>query len=75
MKNKIDYSRFEKLTNKAEAHNRSIKYKRFIPINAKEGKVLVFGMYDYKTKRHIVSRPFQDVNKIFDEIEEMLEKA
>ena len=75
MKNKIDYSRFEKLTDIAENLNKSARYRRFIPIRSKEGKILVFGMYDYETKRHIVSRPFMDVNKIFDEIEDMLEKA
>lgn len=75
MKTKIDYQRFEKLLEKADSLNKSGKTKRFIPIRSKEGKILIFGMYDYQTKRHIVSRPFMDVNKIFDEIEEMLAKA
>jgi hypothetical protein len=75
MSRKIDISRFESLVGAAEKYNSSHPGKRFYPIQTREGKILIFGMYDYKTKKYSVSKPFEDVNKIFDEIEQMLKRA
>lgn len=75
MSRKIDTARFERLVEAAEKYNRTNPGKRFWPIQTREGKVLVFGLYDYVTKRYAVSRPFEDVNKIFDQIEQMLKTA
>jgi len=76
MGKKVNIGRFEKLVKQAEGINsRTSGLKRFYPIQSRDGKILVFGMYDYRTKKHIASRPFEDVDKIFDEIEIMLNKA
>lgn len=73
-KKKLDLTRFDKLVKQAEAYNRK-NGKRFYPIRSRDGRILVFGMYDYKKKKHIVSEPFVDVNHAFDEIEVMLDRA
>lgn len=76
MGKKVDTKRFENLVRKAEAYNRTNSgLKRFYPIQSRDGKILVFGMYDYAKKRHVVSRPFEDINSVFDEIEAMLNNA
>lgn len=83
MKKSIDTSRFERLVSRSERINYQSGYSRFQTIRSfeiigsgeKKNKILVFGMYDYKTKKHAVSKPFYDVNLTFDEIEEMLNQA
>ena len=80
---KIDTERFERLVKTAEAVNRSSAKQRFYPIRtveligigARKNKILVFGMYDYKTKKYALSKPFIDVNTTFDEIEDMVTNA
>jgi hypothetical protein len=74
MSKKINGNRFEELVKLADERN-GRGGKRFYPISAKEGKILVYGMYDYKTKKYIISEPFVDVNLVFDEIEIMLKNA
>lgn len=82
MKN-VDIARFDRLVKQSEKLNGKAGFTRFYPIRSTEiiGKVgkttriLVFGMYDYKTKKYVLSKPFVDVNKSFDEIEVMLNKA
>lgn len=73
-KKKLDLTRFDSLVKTAEAFNRK-NGKRFYPIQTRDGRILVFGMYDYASKRYVLSEPFVDVNKAFDEIEVMLKKA
>lgn len=75
MSKKIDTARFDKIVKTAEALNRKRGMKRFLPIQSRDGRILVFGMYDYQTKKYVLSEPFVDVNKAFDEIDEMLAKA
>lgn len=76
MSKKVNTNRFDDLVKMADACNsRNRGGKRFYPISAKEGKILVYGMYDYKTKKYIISEPFVDVNLVFDEIEIMLKNA
>ena len=75
MKGKIDYARFDRIVDRAKSFNAKSKITRFIPIRSKDGNIKVFGMYDYVKKRHIVSVAFEDVNKIFGEIEDMLSTA
>ena len=75
MSRKFDTSRFTACVKTAEAIDSRSKVKRFYPIQSRDGAILIFGMYDYVTKKYAVSKPFMDVNKIFDEIEGMLEKA
>ena len=80
---KIDVARFERLVKQSERLNSREGYTRFYPIKSSEligrsekrTKILVFGMYDYKTKKYVLSKPFVDVNKSFDEIEELLDNA
>lgn len=71
----VDTRRFANLMKKAEKLNKEIKFKRFYPIEARDGKVLVFGLYDYVSKKQIYSVPFQDANEVFDEIEVYLNKV
>jgi hypothetical protein len=75
MSKRINISRFEELVKRAEAYNGRVPGKRFYPIQARDGKILVFGMYDGQTKKYVLSEPFVDVNLAFDEIEAMLNAA
>lgn len=75
MSKKINTARFDSLVKMADGLNRKRGMKRFLPIQSRDGRILVFGMYDYLTKKYILSEPFVDVNHAFDEIEEMLTKA
>lgn len=75
MSRKFDMSRFTGLVKQAETINGRSKMKRFYPIQSRDGAILIFGMYDYATKKYALSRPFMDVNKVFDEIEAMLATA
>jgi len=75
MSRKINITRFENLVKTAEEYNGRNPGKRFYSIQSREGSILVFGMYDYVSKKYALSRPFEDVNKVFDEIETMLEAA
>lgn len=75
MSKKINTARFDGLVKTAEAYNRKRGMKRFLPIQSRDGRILVFGMYDYVSKKYVLSEPFVDVNNAFDEIEEMLNKA
>ena len=72
---KINFSKFHELSDRAEQYNREYGAKRFYIINSSQKRGLTtFGLYDYKLKRYVVSHPGSDLNSIFDEIEEMLEK-
>lgn len=75
MSKRINIARFEGLVKRAEDFNRRVAGKRFYPIQTRDGKILVFGMYDYKTKKFVLSEPFVDVNLAFDEVEAMLDAA
>ena len=80
---KIDTARFESLVSQSERINAIEGFTRFYPIKSteiigsagKRTRILVFGMYDYKNKNFVLSKPFVDVNKSFDEIEYMLKTA
>lgn len=72
MARSINITRFNRLVKTAEGLNTRIGSKRFIPIQSRDGKILVFGLYDYQTKKQIYSRPFEDIDLIFDEIEDHL---
>ena len=75
MSRKFDISRFTGLVKQADAVNSRSKIKRFYPIQSRDGAILIFGMYDYATKKYALSKPFMDVNKVFDEIEVMIGNA
>ena len=82
MKNN-DIERFKKITRRADRVNKTLGKDRFIPINSFEfvglpgnqKRIPVYGMYDYVSKRHIISEPFVEVDGVFTEIEQMLAKA
>jgi hypothetical protein len=63
---------FERLSARAEKRNSDAKERRFWPIQTKEGKVPIFGMYDYKSKKYVLSRPFDDLEEIMNQIETLI---
>lgn len=65
-------STFEVLSSRAEKRNAELKERRFWPIQSKEGRVPIYGMYDYKSKRYVLSRPFDNLEDIMKEISSML---
>lgn len=75
MGKKLIFSRFNSITDAAETYNSRNSYKRFWPIQSRKGKFWEFGMYDYKSKKYILSTPTSDLNHVFDEIEGMLSHA
>lgn len=73
MSKRVNIKRFDALEKRAEKYNQeSRELKRFYPIRSRDGKMLVFGMYDYKSKKYVLSTFTSDLNAIFDEIEDML---
>lgn len=72
---KVNFSKFYELSERADQYNREQGSKRFYIINSGQRRgVSTFGLYDYQLKRYVLSNPGSDLNKIFDEIEAMLEK-
>jgi hypothetical protein len=63
---------FEQLSSRAEKRNAEMKERRYWPIQSKEGRIPIYGMYDYKTKRYVLSRPFDNLEDIMKEISKML---
>lgn len=75
MKKKIDFLRFEDLVETSLKLNGRAGFKRFYSIASKDGSHLVLGMYDYATKKYALSGPTVSINRVLDEIDEMLTKA
>lgn len=72
---KVNFSKFHELTERAEQYNREQGFKRFYIINSNQRRgSSTFGLYDYKLKRYVISHSGSNLNDIFDEIEDMLEK-
>ena len=77
---KIDPTRFERICNSAENKNQNEGFTRYYTIRSheyvgsgdKRNKIIIFGLYDSKKKKYAISKPYIDVNIIFDEMEEML---
>ena len=67
--------KFERLSNLADDKNYRSGYKRFYMINSQDGNIPVYGMYDYGTKKYILSEPYMDVGLIFTEIEQTLRRV
>ena len=77
---KLDPTRFDHLCKRAELKNYNEGFTRYYTIRSheyvgsgdKKNKIIIFGLYDSKSKKYSVSKPYVDVNIIFDEMEEML---
>ena len=69
---KHERTRFSMLQKRAQQLNRSHQH-RFHMIYQQHEKFTTVGLYDYKTKKHMVSRDFElDFTPLLDEIEALL---
>jgi len=76
MAGSINMSRFDSLVRLADSRNRGTKGgKRFYPIHTREGKYMIFGLYDYISKQYTLSAPYSNVDDVFDDMERMLNAA
>lgn len=75
MSTKEDNAIFNKLVERAENINKNLPIKRFYPIHSREGNFMTYGMYDYHTKKYVLSKPFCALDNTFEEIESMLNNA
>jgi hypothetical protein len=75
MAKKINFQLFNSIVEEIDGINGRLGSKRFYPIHSKSGKLWEFGMYDYKTKKCILSTPTSDLNDIFEEIDTMVSVA
>lgn len=67
--------RFSKLQKRATQANRKVG-NRFHMIYQRHDQFTTVGLYDYKTKRHTISRDFElDFTDVLNEIEEMLDEV
>lgn len=72
---KINFSVFYNAVESAETYNVRAGFKRFYPINSRNGNISTFGIYDYQTKKYVLSTPTCDLNEVFLEIKSMVDSA
>lgn len=70
---KADLARFDDIAKTADRYNSKHGSKRFYSIKSRDGKIVTIGMYDYNTKKYVLSKPFDDLNRIFKQIEDLIE--
>ena len=69
---KSDLVYFDTIVKTADAYNVRVGFKRFYTIRSREGKVLTFGLYDYRTKKYVLARSYQNLENHFKEMEDMI---
>lgn len=72
---KINFGIFYSAVEAAETYNARMGFKRFYPINSRTGNISTFGIYDYQTKKYVLSTPTCDLNEVFNEIKKLVENA